>query len=496
MIFKNLWAKPPSKLKNNLVILAILLLGLGVRLYNINTPLADWHSWRQADTASVAVEYIKNGIDLLHPKYLDLSNIPSGLENPQGYRMVEFPMVAARIAVVSENVLPNVPIHVIFRVYSIISSLFSLFVLYHLVLLFEKRRVAELTALIFAILPYNVFYSRAVLPEIHLVAVSLMALYSVVRFFTIPDHSLKTPWYWLAVVTGAIALLLKPTALFFALPALYVGWRKCKGKLLTDYKTYLFLALTFAPLLWWRWWIGHFPEGIPAFTWLLNSNGIRFKGAFFHWLFAERIGRLILGFWGLILLALGFLHKAEDDKKSLSAGFFGSWLISMLAYLSIFATGNVQHDYYQIILIPIICVYVAKGIEFLLNAPKVYGYSRTTCYILLTTASAFALAFSWFEVRGYYQINNPAMVEAGQAVDRLTPADALIIAPYGGDTAFLYQTNRRGWPIGGQIEKRIQQGADYYVTTALDDEAKKLIEDCGVADQTKDYTVINLHQCN
>ena len=79
MIFKNLWAKPPSKLKNNLVILAILLLGLGVRLYNINTPLADWHSWRQADTASVAVEYIKNGIDLLHPKYLDLSNIPSGL---------------------------------------------------------------------------------------------------------------------------------------------------------------------------------------------------------------------------------------------------------------------------------------------------------------------------------------------------------------------------------------------------------------------------------
>ena len=32
----------------------ILVLGLIVRLYKLNTPLADWHSWRQVDTASVA----------------------------------------------------------------------------------------------------------------------------------------------------------------------------------------------------------------------------------------------------------------------------------------------------------------------------------------------------------------------------------------------------------------------------------------------------------
>jgi hypothetical protein len=68
-----------------------------VRLYGITNPLADWHSFRQADTASVTREYIKHGVDLLHPKYHDLSNVQSGQmnegkDNVEGWRMVEFPL--------------------------------------------------------------------------------------------------------------------------------------------------------------------------------------------------------------------------------------------------------------------------------------------------------------------------------------------------------------------------------------------------------------------
>ena len=43
----------------------ILILGFVVRLYKINNPVADWHSWRQADTASVTRIYVQNGINLL-----------------------------------------------------------------------------------------------------------------------------------------------------------------------------------------------------------------------------------------------------------------------------------------------------------------------------------------------------------------------------------------------------------------------------------------------
>ena len=37
-------------------------------------------------------------------------------------------------------------------------------------------------------------------------------------------------------------------------------------------------------------------------------------------------------------------------------------------------------------------------------------------------------AFSWYEVRGRYQINHYSIVDAGRAVDRLTPKDAVVLA--------------------------------------------------------------------
>ena len=38
-------------------------------------------------------------------------------------------------------------------------------------------------------------------------------------------------------------------------------------------------------------------------------------------------------------------------------------------------------------------------------------------------------------------------MEAGKFADRILPIDAIIVAPYNGDTAFLYQINRPGWPV-------------------------------------------------
>lgn len=43
--------------KEYLVVPIILLIALFLRLYEIDGPIADWHSWRQADTASVSRIY-------------------------------------------------------------------------------------------------------------------------------------------------------------------------------------------------------------------------------------------------------------------------------------------------------------------------------------------------------------------------------------------------------------------------------------------------------
>src|SRR6185369_11114772 len=80
------------------LITLLILLGLFVRLYKISTPLADWHSWRQADTASVTREYVKHQYSFLEPHYQDLSDIPNGIENVAGYRMVELPILNFAVA--------------------------------------------------------------------------------------------------------------------------------------------------------------------------------------------------------------------------------------------------------------------------------------------------------------------------------------------------------------------------------------------------------------
>ena len=71
-----------------LSLLLILVLALVLRLYKIDNPVADWHSWRQADTASVTRVFSQEGINLLTPRFQDISTIPSGKQNPPGYRML------------------------------------------------------------------------------------------------------------------------------------------------------------------------------------------------------------------------------------------------------------------------------------------------------------------------------------------------------------------------------------------------------------------------
>src|SRR3989304_6819731 len=75
-----------------IVLSIILILAFVVRLYKINRPIADWHSWRQADTAAVARNFIKEGFNPLIPKYDDMSSQANGLDNPKRYRFVEFPV--------------------------------------------------------------------------------------------------------------------------------------------------------------------------------------------------------------------------------------------------------------------------------------------------------------------------------------------------------------------------------------------------------------------
>jgi len=161
-------------------------------------------------------------------------------------------------------------------------------------------------------------------------------------------------------------------------------------------------------------------------------------------------------------------------------------------YLVVFATGNVKHDYYQVMILPALFFAVAVGIEYLIKDKKTY-VERFVSYAFVIVIMGLSVVLSWHEIRTYYWINNMKMVEVGKVVDNLLPSDAKVIAPYGGDTAFLYQTNRAGWPIGFEIEDKIEKGATAYVSIdPLDIEPRTLAEKYTVVEEGEGYIIISL----
>lgn len=187
--------------------------------------------------------------------------------------------------------------------------------------------------------------------------------------------------------------------------------------------------------------MSNFPEGIPASNWLFNGTHIRFRPAFWRWIFGDRLGREILTMAGSFLFFFGLIKKPDQGKYLLHL-----LVISSFLYLFIFATGNVTHDYYQALIIPALAIFVAYGF---VNLFRGFNGMIPRLYTIPLALLMFSLTFylGWYEIKGLYQINNGVIVEAGEFADRILPKDAIVVAPYGGDTAFLYQVNRPGFAV-------------------------------------------------
>jgi len=442
------------------------------RLYKISNPVADWHSWRQADTAAVARNFVKDGFNPLYPQsdsFLALND--KGLPNPNRYFINEFPFYNAVVAGVYKIWGIN---ETYARLVSVVFASLGAAVLYLIASKLFGQKIALAAGLFYALNPYNIYYGRVIMPDPIFVSLGLIALYLF----------LLKPWnLWSAGVFG-LSLLVKPYAIFVLPVFLYYG--RWQPKLMGRWG-----AVALAPLILWRIHLANHPEASFASNWLLNGTDIRFTGAWFRWLIYERLNRLIFATGGFVLLLLGMISSYQDKKR---LGIF-IWLLSIVAYMIIFAMGNVTHDYYQLPLMPVGSILVAFGFWQIVDSSKNLLIKLINWGVALSLVFL-SLAFGWYEVRGYFNINRPEIVEAGKAVDALTPKDALVIAAYNSDPAFLYQTNRHGWPDGVNIEAKVQAGATHYVSVNFDSVSNYLEARCSSLVKTDKYTIVDLRGCN
>lgn len=442
--------------KEFVILFLILFFGFTARLYKFNAPIADWHAWRQVDTSAVSRFFVKDGFDVFHPRYYDLSNVPSGVhENPQGYRFVEFPFYNLAQAL-PYKIIDILTIEEWGRIVTIFSSLLSATFLYLIVKKHLDSRAGLFAAFFFTFIPFNIYFGRTILPDSSTVAAFLATIYFFGRWIDKESSKLN---FFISLVFAAVSVLLKPFSVFFFLPIIFLAYAKYGKDFLKNKKLWIFAILSVLPFVFWRIWMLQFPGGIPQSGWLLNGNNIRFKGAFFHWIFAERIANLILGYWGLPLLIIGILLKFPRKNYL----FFLTFLASSLLYLVVIATGNVQHDYYQILIMPSIAIFLALGTNFLWeNKSNIY---LPLSWGILFLCIIFMLSFGWFNIRAFYNIDHYELIRAGKIINSLIPKEAKVIVPMsGGDTTALYFMNRQGWSsFEKPLPQLINMGADYMV---------------------------------
>jgi len=468
------------------MLLALFALAFTVRTYRLNYPLADWHSWRQADTAAVSRNFIKDGFTPFYPKFDSLWALNSyGKKNIHRYFFAEFPLY---------NII-TYPFYRIFgvniafaRLVTIFFSSLTVISLYFLVQIYSGFWVAALAAFFFATMPYNVYWGRVVMPD------ALHVFCGVTALLFLSLWRLKGQWRLLlpGSLFLALSILTKPYGVVLGMAVLGLLALQSRRQLWQRRWQIIVLGVvSIAPYLLWRWHINQYPEGQFGTNWLINSTHIRFHPAFFRWLVYERLVKIMLGGAGIAFFAAGLVMP----KKKAEWIFYFSWLAGLLVFITYFATGNITHDYYQLPLVPLVVIFSAKGV-ILFYRLAVNFWQRIFNAMVIFGLVVMMLAMGWYETKGYWNVNNWAIVKAGQAADRLLPANAKVVAPYNNDSAFLYQTNRVGWPsVPENIGQLIADGAEYYVAVNFDGLTHELMERCPIVARSKDWIIINLRQC-
>ena len=356
------------------------------------------------------------------------------------------------------------PVAVFGRLITIFFSLIIIALIYYLTL-YEHSRIAAITAsFMYASFPFFVYYSRVVLPETTALACAFIAIF-LAHLWAHHNGKRAVVYIALSAASAALALLVKPMVIFYLLPVGYLFFVKYRFNFVKHVSPYLYVACALVPLILWRIWIAKYPEGIPYYEWLITSvntfegqKNIFFRPAFFRWIFYERIALLILGGYALILPLLGIIEKS---RKSLLLPIIA---LAALAYLFVFQGGNVQHDYYQTIILPAIAILSGIGAARLLHKNE-----NDRHIVLNVVLVIFILGFSWlmsyYRVKDYYNYSED-LVNIAEIINTLTPRNALVVTDRDGDTTLLYLAHRKGMPaVTEDLHKlRDEHGMQYFYT--------------------------------
>ncbi len=450
----------------------IVLFGFCARAATYKTPILDHHAWRQADTASIARNFYRERFNILYPQ------IDERGAQPYGYVETGLELLAFLVAAISKVT----GFH--YQTGRLLSALFFVGSTL-LVWSFVTRRYGERCGLVAAFLyafafPLSAFIERAFMNESLLIFLSFVCLRETQRYL---DRSSWMSFMALVTASSLIAAVKLPYLIIWApVMGLFIERDGRRTALRWELWSMMLVNLVVAGA-----WHLHAHQ-------LAETTGLTFgmfdklfdAGIVFSWLFPlrmlERLVKDVLEPVGLLGAAAGLWVAVRDRRWCEVLGIAGFG-----AYLLLVAKGNLQHDYYQLPLMPIGTVLAAVG---LVHVSEVLGRGLSERRDrLLAAALGVAVAASFVRAasaHSWYEFSNDDLAACGSIQSMSDAADRVVIIG-GGSPALLFCIDRKGWLLAAHeadeahIRKTWQQGARFAVLLHSFDEPKvrRILADSG-----------------
>ncbi len=477
----------------------VLLVTLLTRIYHINFPVLGWHSWRQSDTASIAKNFYDNGFRILHPQI-------NWAGNSSGYVESEFQIYPFLVSVLYKFFGAD---DMWGRLLSVLFSLFAVYGLYLLVRKIIDEKTALWSCIIYAILPLNIFYGRAFMPESAMLMCSIFSVY----FFSewIDKQSIR--YFLLSVIFTSMAALLKLPELYLGLPLSYLLFKKFGWKGFVKPQSLLFAILVFLPVIFWYYHAHQLllNGGVSFGIWSFGKD----KWGMFELLllpntysdiFFKSIAERHLTYPAFILLLPGLFIKRKYSYERV----FDFWLIGVIVFILIAAQANLAQEYYQLPFTIVASVFIGKTfakylhLDNIRSAFRSYGFKSyfiALCLILICILSYLRVARfmngeSW----------DSPVLKIGNDVQAITQKNDLVLTVSNGNPVYLYHCDRKGWTMGVHqfnkdfLEEKRKEGAKWVVgekgffeTDESKEEFNKIISRYTLVKNEKDYFIIKLN---
>lgn len=450
--------------KNLYMVFAFIVL---IRLFGLTMPILEGTATRQAQTATIARNFYRDGFNVLYPKVDWFGNAP-------GYLVLEFPLF--NVLAASGYFLTGGVHEWVGRLLSILFFIGGCLFLYGIARKLFNEKIALWAMAVFGLSPLSIIFSRAYMPDFEMIFFSLGALYFLLKFY----FSDKQSHHWLSALFLSLAFLVKLHSFYIVVPLFYLIWKKQKKRLFIDYKNWIYLIIAVMPAILWYMHAksvhSHFtPQEAYNYT-LTNWFNIKtlLRGDFYINIMQIYSGILLTPI-GLTLFIAGLFIKTKGKENLI-----WPWLFGSIIFLIVFAT-HIEDPYYNLNFLPIASIIIARMIVFFSeqDLSRTFFKSRWAKVILILLIVPFWLRYTLYAYvvpQGYRYLP-----EAGKRVQELSQPKDLVIASASGGPQGLYFCDRKGFTFSipqnpgeddaaiAKLKKYISEGARYFVAAKIDD---------------------------